>query len=111
MKLVIKEEGVVVLVKNLFSFVLLNLFLSRFCVLTVLILPMDSWRIPEPVYSFFSVLYNRCKYGDLFFLCVGHWSNPCVLLYVKSSIFPVKNPKNFEDWVTNHFGKKGLPNV
>lgn len=30
----------------------------------------------------------------------------CVLSYVKSSIFPVKNPKNFEDWVTNQFGKR-----
>lgn len=30
----------------------------------------------------------------------------CVLSYVKASMFPVKNPKNFEDWVTNQFGKR-----
>lgn len=30
----------------------------------------------------------------------------CVLSYVKSKIFPVKNPQNVEDWVSNQFGKR-----
>ncbi|PJZ45486.1 NAD(P)/FAD-dependent oxidoreductase [Leptospira brenneri] len=30
----------------------------------------------------------------------------CVLSYLKASIFPVNDPKNFEDWVTNQFGKR-----
>jgi len=30
----------------------------------------------------------------------------CVLSYMKAKAFPVKNPANFEDWVTNNFGKR-----
>jgi len=30
----------------------------------------------------------------------------CVLSYLKAKIFPVKNPTNFEEWVTNQFGKR-----
>ncbi|MCW3090349.1 MAG: FAD-dependent oxidoreductase [Ferruginibacter sp.] len=30
----------------------------------------------------------------------------CVLSYLKSKASPVKDPQNFEDWVTNHFGKR-----
>lgn len=30
----------------------------------------------------------------------------CVLSYVKARFFPIKNPKSFSDWVTNHFGKR-----
>src|SRR5476651_1490576 len=30
----------------------------------------------------------------------------CVLSYMKARVFPVKNPKNFEDWVSNQFGKR-----
>ncbi len=30
----------------------------------------------------------------------------CVASYVKAKISPVKNPTNFEDWVTNQFGKR-----
>ena len=30
----------------------------------------------------------------------------CVLSYVKSSAMPKRNPTNFEDWVTNKFGKR-----
>ena len=30
----------------------------------------------------------------------------CVLSFLKSQIAPVKNPKNFEDWVSNQFGKR-----
>jgi len=30
----------------------------------------------------------------------------CVMSYAKAKLFPVKNPLNFEDWVTNQFGKR-----
>jgi protoporphyrinogen oxidase len=30
----------------------------------------------------------------------------CVLSYLKAKVFPVKNPTNFEEWVTNQFGKR-----
>ncbi|MFZ1218835.1 MAG: NAD(P)/FAD-dependent oxidoreductase [Chthoniobacterales bacterium] len=33
-------------------------------------------------------------------------STLCVLSYFKAKMFPVKNPRNFEDWVTNQFGKR-----
>jgi protoporphyrinogen oxidase len=33
-------------------------------------------------------------------------STLCVLSYIKAKIFPIKHPKNFEQWVTNQFGFK-----
>ncbi len=33
-------------------------------------------------------------------------SGLCVLSYLKAKAFPVKNPTNFEEWVTNQFGKR-----
>ena len=30
----------------------------------------------------------------------------CVLSYARACIAPVRNPKNFEDWVSNQFGKR-----
>jgi protoporphyrinogen oxidase len=30
----------------------------------------------------------------------------CVASYAKARLHPVPNPKNFEDWVTNHFGER-----
>ncbi|GAC1437959.1 MAG: NAD(P)/FAD-dependent oxidoreductase [Sediminibacterium sp.] len=33
-------------------------------------------------------------------------SGLCVLSYLWAKLFPVKNPANFEDWVTNQFGKR-----
>ncbi|MDQ2824106.1 MAG: NAD(P)/FAD-dependent oxidoreductase [Verrucomicrobiota bacterium] len=30
----------------------------------------------------------------------------CVLSWLKARVFPVKNPRNFEDWVSNQFGKR-----
>jgi protoporphyrinogen oxidase len=30
----------------------------------------------------------------------------CVASYLKARILPIKNPTNFEDWVTNQFGKR-----
>jgi protoporphyrinogen oxidase len=30
----------------------------------------------------------------------------CLLSYFKARVFPVRDPKNFEDWVSNQFGKR-----
>src|ERR1700722_2753977 len=30
----------------------------------------------------------------------------CVLSYLKARAFPIKNPRNFEEWVTNQFGSR-----
>src|SRR3954468_749331 len=30
----------------------------------------------------------------------------CVLSYLKAKAFPIKNPQNFEEWVTNQFGER-----
>ena len=30
----------------------------------------------------------------------------CVLSYLKARVFPVPNPRSFEDWVSNQFGKR-----
>jgi protoporphyrinogen oxidase len=38
---------------------------------------------------------------------LGIWESfLCVTSYLKAKVFPVKDPKNFEDWVTNQFGKR-----
>src|SRR5438105_76601 len=33
-------------------------------------------------------------------------STRCVLSYFKARVMPVKNPKSFQDWVSNQFGKR-----
>jgi protoporphyrinogen oxidase len=33
-------------------------------------------------------------------------STLCVLSWLKARMFPVRNPNNFEDWVSNQFGKR-----
>ncbi len=33
-------------------------------------------------------------------------SGLCMLSYLKAKLFPVKKPANFEEWVTNQFGKR-----
>ena len=38
---------------------------------------------------------------------LGIWESfLCVMSYLRAKLFPVKNPTNFEDWVTNQFGKR-----
>jgi protoporphyrinogen oxidase len=38
---------------------------------------------------------------------LGIWqSTLCMLSYFKARLFPIPNPKNFEDWVSNQFGKR-----
>src|ERR1700747_476632 len=33
-------------------------------------------------------------------------STLCVVSWLKSRLFPIGNPRNFEDWVSNQFGKR-----
>src|SRR5437764_6286060 len=33
-------------------------------------------------------------------------STLCILSWLKARLFPVRNPRNFEDWVSNQFGKR-----
>src|SRR3989441_10159169 len=33
-------------------------------------------------------------------------STLCVLSWLKARLFPVRNPRNFEEWVSNQFGKR-----
>jgi len=38
---------------------------------------------------------------------LGLWKSAlCILSYAKAKVFPVRNPQNFEEWVSNQFGKK-----
>jgi protoporphyrinogen oxidase len=38
---------------------------------------------------------------------LGFWkSASCMMSYAKARLFPVRNPQNFEEWVSNQFGKK-----
>ena len=60
---------------------------------------------------------SRIYYNHLFFSYplkaiealrkLGVWESAlCVFSYLKAKFLPIKNPANFEDWVTNHFGKR-----
>jgi protoporphyrinogen oxidase len=60
---------------------------------------------------------SRIYYNDRFFsypLKAGEalrklgllQSASCMLSYLRSRLFPVKDPKSFEDWVSNQFGKR-----
>src|SRR5664279_26643 len=38
---------------------------------------------------------------------LGLWKSAlCILSYEKAKLFPIRNPQNFEEWVSNQFGKK-----
>ena len=38
---------------------------------------------------------------------LGFWkSASCMMSYAKAKFFPIRNPQNFEEWVSNQFGKK-----
>ena len=38
---------------------------------------------------------------------LGFWkSASCLMSYAKAKLFPIRNPQNFEEWVSNQFGKK-----
>ena len=38
---------------------------------------------------------------------LGFWkSASCLMSYAKAKLFPIRDPQNFEEWVSNQFGKK-----
>jgi protoporphyrinogen oxidase len=38
---------------------------------------------------------------------LGFWNSAsCLLSYAKAKIFPIRDPQNFEEWVSDQFGKK-----
>src|SRR5437899_7608920 len=62
-------------------------------------------------------LSSRIFYGDKFFsyplrpfealLKLGVFSSTlCILSWLKARLFPVRHPRNFEEWVSNQFGKR-----
>src|SRR5438270_757236 len=72
------------------------------------ILPDDMLDRPRS-----SRIYYRGKYfsyplkaAEALFKLGVFESIRCVLSYMKARAFPVRNPKNFEDWVSNQFGKR-----
>ena len=72
------------------------------------ILPQDMLDRPRSsrIYyrgKFFS--YPLKAFDALFKLGIFE-STLCVLSYFKAKVFPVANPTNFEDWVTNQFGQR-----
>src|SRR3982751_2081439 len=46
------------------------------------------------------------KAGEALFKLGIFESMRCVLSYMKARLFPVDQPRNFEDWVSNQFGKR-----
>src|SRR5919206_4151991 len=72
------------------------------------ILPRDMLERPRS-----SRIYYRGKFfsyplraGEAFFKLGPLESLRCLASYVKARLFPVAAPKNFEDWVTNQFGRR-----
>lgn len=43
---------------------------------------------------------------DAFFKLGPFESTLCVLSYLRARLWPIKNPRNFQEWVTNQFGRR-----
>ena len=72
------------------------------------LLPNDMLDRPRSLRIFYNgkfFSYPLKAFEALFKLGVFE-SARCMLSYLKASLFPVKDPKNFEDWVSNQFGKR-----
>ncbi len=72
------------------------------------LLPDDIIECPR-----FTRIYYKNKFYaypikplDAFFKLGPIESFLCVLSYFKAKLFPTKNPKTFEDWITNNFGHR-----
>jgi protoporphyrinogen oxidase len=72
------------------------------------ILPDDMLERPRS-----SRIYYRGKFfsyplkaGEALFKLGIFEATRCVLSYFKSRLFPIRNPRSFEDWVTNQFGSR-----
>ena len=72
------------------------------------ILPHDMLERPRSSRIFYDgkfFAYPLKAFEALTKLGVGR-SILCVLSWLKARLFPVRNPNNFEDWVSNQFGKR-----
>ena len=72
------------------------------------ILPSDMLRRPRKSRIFYKGRFFSypLKPFDALFKLGFFESLLCILSYIKARIFPTPNPRNFEEWVTNHFGKR-----
>ena len=77
----------------------------------------DLWTEILPNDMLVRARSSRIFYGDKFFsyplrpfealLKLGVFSSTlCILSWLKARLFPVRNPRNFEEWVSNQFGKR-----
>src|SRR5262245_19298169 len=77
----------------------------------------DLWTEILPNYMLVRPRSSRIFYGGKFYsyplrpfealLKLGIFkSTLCILSWFKARLFPVRNPRNFEEWVSNQFGKR-----
>ncbi|HJT45162.1 MAG TPA: NAD(P)/FAD-dependent oxidoreductase [Chthoniobacterales bacterium] len=72
------------------------------------ILPNDMLQRPRSSKIYYDgkfFTYPLKPFEALIKLGVGR-SILCVLSWLKARLFPVRNPRNFEEWVSNQFGKR-----
>src|SRR6266540_2259507 len=72
------------------------------------ILPNDMLDRPRSSRIFYNGKFFSypLKAGEALFKLGVLESIRCVLSYMKAQMFPVKDPKNFEEWVSNQFGSR-----
>jgi protoporphyrinogen oxidase len=72
------------------------------------ILPDDLLQRPRSSRIFYNGKFFAypLKAGEALFKLGVLEATRCVLSYLKARLFPIKNPKSFEDWVTNQFGAR-----
>ena len=72
------------------------------------LLPNDMLDRPRSSRIFYNGKFFSypLKAGEALFKLGIFESVRCVLSYFKSRMFPTADPKNFEDWVSNQFGKR-----
>jgi protoporphyrinogen oxidase len=72
------------------------------------ILPNDMLQRPRSSRIFYNGKFFAypLKAAEALFKLGVFEATRCVLSHVKARLFPIKNPKSFEDWVTNQFGSR-----
>src|ERR1700676_861144 len=72
------------------------------------ILPDDMLNRPRSSRIFYNGKFFSypLKAAEALFKLGVFEATHCVLSYLKARAFPIKDPRNFEDWVTNKFGSR-----
>ncbi len=72
------------------------------------ILPNDMLHRPRSSRIFYNGKFFAypLKAAEALFKLGVFEATRCVLSYMKARTFPIKEPKNFEEWVTNQFGSR-----